>query len=144
MADHVSQSLRSQIMGSIRSKHTSPEIMVRSLLHKLGYRFRLHVRALPGTPDIVLPRHAKIVMVQGCFWHGHLCKRATLPKSNCDFWKEKITKNKNRDLRNLRDLQALGWDVLQIWQCDLRRANSSVWLEKQLRAFFELRSSPKH
>lgn len=88
----------------------------------MGYRFRLHRKDLPGRPDIVLPRHGKIILVHGCFWHGHEhCRLASKPKSNREYWSEKITKNKERDVRNVAALEAAGWIVLELWECDIRR-----------------------
>jgi len=92
--------------------------MVRKLLHGLGFRYRLHVRKLPGTPDIVLPKHKKVIFVHGCFWHGHeLCRKGALPKSNKEFWAQKITKNKERDQLALKQLKKFGWRILIIWEC---------------------------
>lgn len=121
-------------MSRIRSANTRPEMAVRSLLHRLGYRFRLHRRDLPGRPDIVLPRHRKIVLVQGCFWHGHDCRLASKPKSNCEYWSAKIIGNKNRDARNLAALEAAGWGVLEIWECEIRRGEG---LEEKLKLFLD-------
>jgi DNA mismatch endonuclease (patch repair protein) len=108
-------------MGRIRSKDTKPEKTVRSILHRLGYRFRLHRKDLPGRPDIVLPRHKKIVLVHGCFWHGHTCRLASKPKSNGSYWNGKIQSNKDRDARNLAALEAAGWSVLELWECNIRK-----------------------
>jgi DNA mismatch endonuclease (patch repair protein) len=91
------------------------------MLHHLGYRFRLHRKDLPGKPDIVLPRYKKIILVQGCFWHGHDCKLASKPKSNEGYWNPKIQLNKARDERNLRLLEEQGWDVLELWECEIRK-----------------------
>jgi len=121
-------------MSRIRSKDTKPELAVRSILHRLGYRFRLHRKDLPGRPDIVLPRHKKVVLVHGCFWHGHTCRLASKPKSNAGYWSDKILKNKERDARNLAALQAAGWTVLELWECDVRRM---MGIEEQLAAFME-------
>ncbi len=108
-------------MSRIGGKNTAPELRVRRLLHALGFRFRLHRDDLPGKPDIVLPRHRKIVLVHGCFWHGHSgCSRATLPTTNTPFWEKKIGGNKTRDRRVRRELRALGWKVLVLWQCQLK------------------------
>jgi DNA mismatch endonuclease (patch repair protein) len=108
-------------MGRINSKNTRPELAVRKILHRLGYRFRLHRKDLPGRPDIVLPRHKKIVLVHGCFWHGHTCKLASKPKSNSSYWSEKISKNKSRDASNLEALIEGGWTVLELWECEIRK-----------------------
>jgi len=120
-------------MQAVRGRNTEPELYVRRTLHNMGYRFRLQQKNLPGTPDVVLPRHRKIVLVHGCFWHGHGgCKRAKLPINNADTWREKIRLNKERDQRNIADLRELGWDVLVIWECETR---DLVLLESLLRRF---------
>lgn len=125
---------RSKIMSHIRGKDTGVEKRVRSLLHRLGYRFRVHVDGLPGKPDIVLPKYASIVFVHGCFWHGHKgCKRASIPQTNSEFWTRKITGNVQRDRRTVRELHKLGWKVLVIWQCETR--NLAV-LENRIAKFF--------
>lgn len=118
MADVFSKLKRSEIMSRIKGKDTKPEKLVRSLLHRMGYRFRLHVAELPGTPDIVLPRHGKIVFVNGCFWHGHkLCRKGRLPETNTGFWQAKIEKNVERDKTAAQSLKNAGWQVLTIWEC---------------------------
>jgi len=132
--DTISQAQRSELMSRIRSKDTKPELAVRSILHRLGYRFRLHRKDLPGRPDIVLPRHHKAVLVHGCFWHGHTCRLASKPKSNTGYWSEKILKNKERDARNLNALKEAGWSVLELWECDVRKMDG---LEEQLAAFMK-------
>jgi len=120
MADVFTQKKRSEIMSRIGGKDTAPEIRVRRLLHALGFRFRLHRSDLPGKPDIVLPRHSKIILVHGCFWHRHTgCPRSTLPTTNTKFWHAKIEKNVIRDKRVCAELQDLGWSVLVLWQCEL-------------------------
>lgn len=132
--DTISRAERSVLMGRIRSKDTRPEIAVRSILHRLGYRFRLHRKALPGKPDIVLPKHQKIILVQGCFWHGHTCRLASRPKSNEGYWSAKIATNRERDARNFRALAQQGWVVLELWECEVRRL---AGLEEKLQAFME-------
>lgn len=108
-------------MQAVRGTNTAPEMVVRRLLHEMGYRFRLHRKDLPGSPDIVLPRHRKIVLVHGCFWHGHEeCKRAKLPVNNSNTWRVKIEKNRARDQRNVTELRNQGWDVLIVWECELK------------------------
>jgi DNA mismatch endonuclease, patch repair protein len=134
MADTLTPEERSALMSRIRSTNTKPEIAVRSLVHRLGYRFRLHRRDLPGKPDIVLPRHMKIILVHGCFWHGHDCKLASKPKSNGQYWATKIVANKDRDRRNIASLEAAGWRVLEIWECEIRRG---VGLEEKLSSFLD-------
>lgn len=111
-------------MSKVRGRDTQPERLVRQLLHSMGYRFRLQCKELPGTPDIVLPRYRKIVMVHGCFWHGHdACRRAARPSSNVEFWNRKLDANKARDREVVSKLSTLGWDVLVVWQCELRDAS---------------------
>lgn len=118
--DTISPAQRSALMGRIRSKDTKPEIAVRSMLHALGFRFRLHREDLPGRPDIVLPRHRKIILVQGCFWHGHTCRLASTPKSNEGYWSAKIGGNRARDARNREALELQGWRILELWECEIR------------------------
>lgn len=130
--DTLTPQARSQLMGRIHSKNTKPEIAVRSTLHRLGYRFRLHRKDLPGRPDIVLPRHRKIILVQGCFWHGHTCRLASKPKSNKGYWEPKIRANRARDARNLAALADLGWSVLELWECEIKNSQD---LESRLRKF---------
>ena len=135
MADVFSEKKRSWIMSRVKGKDTSPERAVRSLVHDLGYRFRLHRKDLPGCPDIVLPRHRKIVFVHGCFWHGHKgCARSARPTSNTRFWNAKIDSNVQRDRRNIRALRRRGWSVLVVWTCELRDPEK---LERRLRRFLE-------
>jgi DNA mismatch endonuclease (patch repair protein) len=107
-------------MSAIRSKNTAPEIIVRRMIHQMGYRFRLHVRNLPGRPDIVLPRHKKIVEVRGCFWHAHHCGRFSMPSTRRKYWGPKLRRNKERDRANVRKLRRLGWRVLVVWECSVR------------------------
>jgi DNA mismatch endonuclease, patch repair protein len=133
--DTITPTERSALMSRIRSKNTKPELVVRSMLHHLGYRFRLHRKDLPGRPDIVLPRHRKIILVQGCFWHGHFCSLASKPKSNEGYWRQKIKGNKARDMRNIELLHGQGWTVLELWECEIRWASSlSAKLERFMRS----------
>jgi DNA mismatch endonuclease (patch repair protein) len=111
-------------MAHIRSKDTKPEMIVRRALHRLGYRFRLHVRDLPGRPDIVLPRYRKIIQVKGCFWHGHNCVDGHLPKSNLEYWMPKLRRNKERDSVTDRKLRGLGWSVRNLWECRVCKLSS--------------------
>jgi len=121
MTDTLSSEHRSWNMSRIRSKDTKPEIIVRSLLHKKGFRFRLHVKSLPGNPDIVLPKYRAIIFVHGCFWHRHKeCKFAYTPKTRIDFWNKKFQDNINRHSRVERDLINLGWKVFIIWECEIK------------------------
>jgi DNA mismatch endonuclease (patch repair protein) len=114
---------RSEIMSKIKGKDTTPEKKVRSLLHSLGFRFRLHKNDLPGCPDIVLPKYNTVIFVNGCFWHGHQsaeCKIAKIPKSNIAYWKNKIDRNRERDRKKQKELLDLGWDVVVVWECEIR------------------------
>jgi len=108
---------RSANMSRIRSKDTKPELLVRRALHRLGFRFHLHVRNLPGCPDIVLPKHRTIIQVKGCFWHGHTCRDGRFPNSNRAYWVPKLLKNRERDISNDRKLRRLGWSVHNLWEC---------------------------
>lgn len=113
--------LRSRTMRAVRSKDTKPELIVRKLAHKLGYRFRLHRRDLPGSPDLVFPGRRAVIFVHGCFWHGHDCRRgARQPKTNAEYWQSKIARNQARDNLAVEDLSAMGWRCLILWECDLR------------------------
>lgn len=120
MADIVDPATRSRMMSRIRGKDTAPEMLIRRGLHKLGYRYRLHVRKLPGKPDLVLPRFHAAIMVHGCFWHGHDCRYFRLPATRRAFWREKIDANRKRDLRAHRALAEHGWRVMTVWECALR------------------------
>lgn len=115
------RSRKSAEMAKVRTRDTAPEMAVRSVLHRAGHRFKLHDRRLPGTPDIVLPRHRLAIFVHGCFWHGHTgCKRSKLPASRIEFWREKIARNAARDVEAVRRLQSMGWRTLTLWSCELR------------------------
>lgn len=115
---------RSANMARIRSKNTKPELVVRKALHRLGFRYRLHVRDLPGCPDIVLPKYRTIIEVKGCFWHRHTCIDGRIPKSNRAYWLPKLIRNQVRDQANLRKLRKLGWSVHCIWECRICRLTS--------------------
>ncbi len=118
--DPLTSLQRSTQMGRVRSKDTGPELAVRSLVHRLGYRYRLHRKGLPGTPDLVFPKRRKLIFVHGCFWHRHdSCVLARLPKSRPEFWLPKLDGNKTRDARNMDLLENMGWQVLTIWECEL-------------------------
>jgi DNA mismatch endonuclease (patch repair protein) len=120
MPDNRTQASRSALMSRIRGKNTNPELIVRRLLHSLGYRFRLHRKDLPGKPDIVLPSRRIAIFVHGCFWHAHGCKIGQPPKSRLEFWGPKLQRNRERDAQNIQALEALGWTALTIWQCETR------------------------
>lgn len=121
-------------MKSVKTKDTGPEMLVRRLLHGLGYRYRLHAANLPGKPDLVFAARSKVVFVHGCFWHGHDCPKGRLPKTRLDYWEPKIAKNQARDAMALKLLRKQGWKTLVVWQCekkDLKR------LERRLTRFLE-------
>jgi DNA mismatch endonuclease, patch repair protein len=120
MTDHVTPTTRSKIMKAVGTKDTGAEIAVRRLLHSKGYRYRLHVQDLPGSPDLVFSSLRKVLFIHGCFWHGHDCDKGRLPKSKLDYWRPKIEANKERDLRSISSLMELGWHAGVVWQCELR------------------------
>jgi DNA mismatch endonuclease (patch repair protein) len=114
-------------MRAVKSKNTAPEILARRAAHRMGLRFRIHRRDLPGRPDIVLPKYRIVVFVHGCFWHGHKsCSRAALPKSNSEFWKEKVRRNRLRDGRAYAALNKLGWRVSVLWQCQIKSMDAAT------------------
>ncbi|MBR0847546.1 DNA mismatch endonuclease Vsr [Bradyrhizobium diazoefficiens] len=117
--DNVSRERRSEIMRSIRGKDTGPELALRRLLFGLGYRYRLHAKDLPGSPDLVFRAGRKVIFVHGCFWHGHHCRAGRHPKTRPAYWRERFAKNQRRDIRNVRSLRRLGWSVLTVWECQL-------------------------
>ena len=121
MADNHSKEVRSMNMSHIRSKNSKPEELVRKYLFSKGFRYRKNVRTLPGCPDIVLPKYKTVIFVNGCFWHKHDCPRFVWPSSNEDYWRSKIMGNVERDKRNIAELQKLGWTVLTIWECELKK-----------------------
>jgi DNA mismatch endonuclease, patch repair protein len=131
--DTRSPEQRSYIMRSVRTRDTGPELVVRKLLHRMGLRFSLHKKGLPGRPDIVLPKHRSVVFVHGCFWHGHGCAKGKLPKSKLGFWRPKIERNRKRDAESVKMLRADGWRVLTIWQCEIKNIDR---LQKRLATFF--------
>jgi DNA mismatch endonuclease (patch repair protein) len=137
MTDVFRVSKRSAIMQNIKSKDSVPERHVRSLVHRMGYRFRLHGRDLPGTPDIVLPRHRKVIFMHSCFFHGHKgCRRATIPETRREFWRQKIEDNAKRDHSNSRKLKRLRWECFVIWQCEIRKGTEEQ-LRSRIRGFLE-------
>ncbi len=119
--DTVSPETRSRIMSAIRGTDTLPERMLRSALFARGYRFRINCRDLPGRPDLKLTKHRVVILVHGCFWHGHDCRYFRMPSSNSAFWAEKFRKNRERDARNVIDLRKMGWRVCVVWECAVRR-----------------------
>ncbi len=124
---------RRRLMARFRGKDTKPEIVARRMLHRMGYRFRLHRKDLPGRPDITLPRHRAVIFVHGCFWHRHAgCHLATTPKTSLEFWQAKFARNIERDLSNVRRLEDDGWRVLVLWECETKSPNL---LQAKLAAF---------
>ena len=137
MADHLSLQGRSSVMAAIRSKNTKPEILVRSVAFRLGYRFRLHQKNLPGCPDLVFRRLGKIIFVHGCFWHQHpetTCTNSSRPATNRNYWKPKLRRNAKRDRAATKSLSAMGWDVLVIWECELSDLQK---LKSRIKKFLE-------
>jgi len=132
--DIVSKEQRSRMMAAVRQRDTPAELTVRRAAHALGFRFRLNVRSLPGSPDIVFPKHRKVIFVHGCYWHRHKCKKATMPASRIDFWKAKFEANIRRDRRVIRELRKLGWKVLVVWEC---QTNDIDRLMKAIEKFFD-------
>jgi DNA mismatch endonuclease (patch repair protein) len=127
MVDTLSREHRSWNMSRIRGKDTKPEVALRSLLHRAGYRFRLHDRKLSGRPDIVLPRYRTVVFVNGCFWHRHLgCRYCYTPSSRTEFWQAKFAGTVERDARNIAALRASGWNVITVWECELQKSPQAV------------------
>jgi len=138
MADNHSKEQRTKNMQAVRVKNTAPELRVRSLVHRLGYRFRLHRKDLPGTPDLVFPARKSVMFVHGCFWHGHSCARGNAPSSNVGFWLPKIAGNRKRDSRSVRRLRKAGWRVLTVWECETKDPDRLIqrlshFLEQPLR-----------
>jgi len=132
MADHLTPEQRHLLMSKIRGENTSTELRVRKIVHSLGLRYRLHVRNLPGTPDLVFPGKKKVIFVHGCFWHGHECKH--LPKSNKEYWRLKWKQNRLRDKNNIEALEKLGWGVFVLWECWTRNPNLII---EKVSTFFD-------
>jgi len=133
--DTLSARQRSERMALVRGKDTKPEMVVRRLVHRLGYRYALHRRDLPGTPDMVFPARGKVIFVHGCFWHRHEgCALARLPKSRGEFWLPKLEGNARRDARKVRALRRQGWGVMTIWEC---QAGDTAWLANRIRRFLD-------
>lgn len=144
MVDTLTPAERSERMRRVKGRDTTPELTVRRLLHRLGYRFRLHRRDLPGRPDIVLPRHRVAIFVHGCFWHRHEdsdCRLARIPKSRLEFWLPKFSANQARDLRDQKALSDLGWRILIVWECELRDKEQ---LKNKLRQCLEEPCAPSN
>lgn len=137
MVDTLSPAARSERMSRVRGKNTAAEMVVRRLVHGMGYRYRLHGGELPGRPDLVFGKRRRVIFVHGCFWHRHAnssCKLARLPKSRLDFWLPKLEANRARDLKNQQRLEALGWQYMVIWECEL---TNQAMLMNKIRAFLE-------
>jgi DNA mismatch endonuclease (patch repair protein) len=144
MADSLTPEKRSWLMSRIRSGNTKPELVLRSLLHRCGYRFSLRRRDLPGKPDIVLRKYRTVIFVHGCFWHRHPdCKQASTPRTRTEFWVEKFARNVSRDERNQAELVAKGWRVIVVWECELRQAPLAV-LDRVLAAIDPQAASPSY
>jgi DNA mismatch endonuclease (patch repair protein) len=127
MTDVFSKEKRSWLMSRVKGRDTKPEILVRSFVHRMGFRFRIHGRHLPGNPDIVLPRHGKVIFVHGCFWHGHRrCLRSKRPTTHKGFWNKKLDQNIERDGRFQRTLRRMGWRVLVVWECETRKEEKLI------------------
>jgi DNA mismatch endonuclease (patch repair protein) len=136
LTDTLTPNERSERMGRVHAKDTKPELVVRRLVHRMGYRYRLHARDLPGCPDLVFPRFRKVLFIHGCFWHRHgdsACKLARLPKSRLDFWLPKLEGNRLRDEKNMTALLALGWRYMVIWECEINNRD----IADRIRSFLE-------
>jgi DNA mismatch endonuclease, patch repair protein len=120
MVDTLTPAHRSWLMGRVRQKDTTPEMVVRRLIHSMGYRYRLHRRDLPGRPDLVFSKLRKVIFVHGCYWHRHDCKKATMPSSNVDYWAKKFAENVTRDNKAVAELMSLGWVSMVVWECETR------------------------
>lgn len=120
MTDVVSAKIRSRMMSGIQGKNTKPEVMIRKALHQKGFRYRLHVKSLPGKPDLVFPKYHAVIQINGCFWHGHKCHLFKWPSTRPKFWRDKISGNRKRDAKNIAKLVSLGWRVLTIWECAVK------------------------
>ena len=131
MGDIFTKEERAELMSHIRSVNTKPEVALRRALWRRGFRYRVNVKNLPGSPDIVLPKHRTVVFVHGCFWHGHNgCKEYTVPKTNTDFWVNKVARNQERDQEVWRKLEAKGWSVVIVWECELVKAKFAGTVER--------------
>jgi DNA mismatch endonuclease (patch repair protein) len=120
MTDVVDVATRSRMMAGIQGKNTKPEILIRKALHARGFRFRLHVKDLPGKPDLVLPKYRALIFIHGCFWHGHACKYFKVPQTRPEFWLQKIGGNQRRDSQQEETLKVMGWRILVVWECAVR------------------------
>ncbi len=130
--DRLSPEKRSWLMSRVRGVNTKPEKVVRSLVHRLGFRYRIHVRDLPGKPDLAFRSKRKAIFVHGCFWHGHRCTKGRLPKSRLDYWEPKIEENRRRDRRKVSALKDMEWDILELWECQLKNPDK---IKSRIRRF---------
>lgn len=136
--DIVDSETRSRMMAGIRGKNTEPELQIRRQLHRLGFRYRLHVRKLPGKPDIVLKKYHATIFVNGCFWHRHDCHLFSWPKTRIEFWKEKLNRNHENDLQALANLRSSGWRVCVVWECAIKGARKNpLLIVKEIAAWLE-------
>lgn len=126
MADIVDAATRSRMMAGIRAKNTAPELLIRRSLHRLGFRFRLHDKRLPGKPDLLLPKYGAVIFVHGCFWHGHDCPAFKWPTTRAEFWRSKIECNQEIDRHHVRALRETGWRVCVIWECSVRKSGGDI------------------
>ena len=126
-------------MAKVKQKNTEPEIIVRYFLYSEGFRYRINLKSLPGSPDIVLPKYRTVIFVHGCFWHGHTCKAGHLPSSNLNYWELKIDKNMKRDRRKIDELKLQGWNVIVIWQCEIKGLKSRR--ERLLNLILEIKNN---
>ncbi|MDX9972326.1 MAG: very short patch repair endonuclease [FCB group bacterium] len=132
--DRVTQAVRSRIMAAVRTRDTGAEKALRSIVHRLGYRYSLRRSDLPGKPDLAFVSRKRVIFVHGCFWHGHSCRHGCLPKSRLEYWAPKIAANKARDRRQVNELKKAGWGVLVVWQCQLKRIGA---VEARVRRFLD-------
>lgn len=149
MADIVDKKTRSRMMSGIRDKNTKPEVVIRKALFSKGFRYRLHDKNLPGKPDLVLPKYNSVILINGCFWHGHDCYLFKLPASNTEFWGKKIARNCQNDKKAIAELKRMGWRVLTIWECAIRGRNkigldkvvdlTSKWIRQEGKSVHEIR-----
>jgi len=123
--DHLTEQDRSSLMAKVKGKNTKPEMTVRRLIYAAGFRYRLHVKKLPGSPDIVFTSRKKAIFINGCFWHAHECRRNPIPKTRSQFWVDKFQRNKKRDIENVDKLKSLGWSILVIWECEIKKPDIS-------------------
>ncbi len=145
MTDVHSAETRSYNMSKIGSKNTKPELLVRKFLHRRGFRYKIHEKLLPGSPDIVLPKYKTAIFVHGCFWHGHNgCKYFSVPKTRSEWWKTKIDKNISKDSKSIATLENIGWNVCVIWECELVPTKMDYTLEKLLKKLLSSKKTPQN